>query len=185
MDSLHFYFFVAIVISLWPSRTPMYSMLKSVVLWGFVIRTVHGVQLLSNTKIPAYLSTECSTALTRDVAGCNPMVSRLIKGYFYPESTLQRTCNATCDASLTTFERNVATACDDETWEDYFNADETGEDAQSVPVRLIPSLMRYLFDLTCLRDSERWCNVVAATAAMLADPGSKFPFSNPGAKQQN
>lgn len=148
----------------------------TVVLLGVASLRVQGWQLLSNATVPSYLSSACSTALTQDVAECNPMVSRLIKGYFYPESTLQRTCSATCDASLAIYEETVASACGDENWNDYFNAEETGEDAQSVPVRLIPSLTRYLFDLTCLEDSGRWCNVVAGTAAMLEDPGSMYLF---------
>lgn len=101
------------------------------------------------------------------------MVSRFINGYFYPESTLEKTCTASCTESLDTFEESIISSCSSETWDDYNNAGETDAGPYSMPVRMVPALSRYLYDLTCLQDSGRWCNMVAATAAMIADSGSQ------------
>ncbi|KAI1505940.1 LysM domain-containing protein [Biscogniauxia marginata] len=100
------------------------------------------------------------------------MANRLIKGYFYSEGTLNRTCTDGCAEFLSKYEDSVASNCGDEAWENYFNADETAEEPQSVPVRIIPSLTSYLFSLACMKDEGRFCNVVIGTAAMLADPGN-------------
>ncbi|PHH84578.1 hypothetical protein CDD83_1702 [Cordyceps sp. RAO-2017] len=100
------------------------------------------------------------------------MAYRLIKGYFYPEATLARTYTEACEKSLADFKASVIRRYGQEAWKDYFNADERGEAAVAVPLRLIPNLTSYLYRLTCLKDSGRWCNIVAATAAMAQDPGS-------------
>ncbi|KAJ2991553.1 hypothetical protein NUW58_g2476 [Xylaria curta] len=96
--------------------------------------------------------------------------NRLIKGHFYAEYTLNRTCTDSCASFLSDYEASVVDSCGDEAWENYFNADETGSNPRPVPIRVIPNLIRYLFSLTCLKDAGRFCNVVVGAAAMLADP---------------
>ena len=43
-----------------------------------------------------------------------------------------------------------------------------GDQPESVAV--IPDLMRYNYDLVCLMDSGRYCNIVAGAAAAMLDP---------------
>lgn len=131
-------------------------------------------QIVPEKRIPSYISESCASALSQEISAsvCNPMANRLIKGYFYSEETLNRTCTEACDELLGQYEDTVVSSCGEQTWDNYFNSDETGEEPQSVPVRIIPNLTRYLFSLTCLKDDDRFCNVVIGTAAQLADPGS-------------
>lgn len=128
---------------------------------------VVGEQLLTSQSIPANLSTGCQAALLADV-DCNYMVSKLRNGYFYPTSILEKTCTEQCASGLVTFEESILAACAEDVWEGY---DEDGE----MPVSIIPNLMRYQYDLTCLQDSGRFCNVIAGQAAAISDPGGKFP----------
>ncbi|CAF9933065.1 MAG: hypothetical protein HETSPECPRED_008521 [Heterodermia speciosa] len=44
-----------------------------------------------------------------------------------------------------------------------------------MPLVVIPDIMRYLYNLTCLMDTGRYCNTVAAKAAFAEDPGSMEP----------
>ncbi len=57
-------------------------------------------------------------------------------------------------------------ACDSQTWNGYQDTE--------VPLVIVPHLLRFQYNLTCLRDSGRWCNLVAAAAALAQDPGSKL-----------
>ncbi|KAL8350544.1 hypothetical protein RB598_005716 [Gaeumannomyces tritici] len=131
-------------------------------------------QIVPNRTLPSYLSQGCAAALSQEVSTsvCNPMANRLLKGYFYAESTLNRTCTDGCADFLAQYESSVVSSCRDEEWQDYFNAAEKDSEPEAVQVRVIPNLLRHLFALTCLRDSGRFCNVVIGNAAMAADPGS-------------
>ncbi|KAL8857174.1 MAG: hypothetical protein Q9178_006229 [Gyalolechia marmorata] len=41
-----------------------------------------------------------------------------------------------------------------------------------MPLAVIPDIVRYLYNLTCLMDSNRYCNNVAAEAAFALEPES-------------
>ncbi|GAP91634.2 hypothetical protein SAMD00023353_6400110 [Rosellinia necatrix] len=142
--------------------------------FAHLLRCSLGWQIVSNNSVPSYISLGCANALTQEVSlsVCNPMANRLIKGHFYAEVTLNRTCTDSCAIFLSEYETSIANSCGNEAWENYFNADETDSDPRPVPVRVIPNLLRHLFSLTCLKDAGRFCNVVIGTAAMLADPGN-------------
>lgn len=129
------------------------------------VRLVAAIQLLVEQSVPANLSTACQTALLADV-DCSLMVSKFRNGYFYPQSILENSCTTQCASGLVTFEQNVGDACVNDVWEGY------DEDAE-IPVAVIPSLLRYQYDLTCLQDSGRFCNVIAGQAAAISDPGCR------------
>ncbi|KAI0595745.1 carbohydrate-binding module family 50 protein [Biscogniauxia sp. FL1348] len=121
------------------------------------------VQLYTNTSIPTTLSPGCQTAFLAEVAECNLTVTKFRYGYFYPESTLQGACTTNCGSALQSFESSIFSACGNDTWEGY--------DGEGLPAALIPNVLRYLYELTCLQDSGRFCNVVAGSSAAIADPG--------------
>jgi len=123
------------------------------------------VRLLSSASIPTNLTVLCVNALLADV-NCSPVVASLRNGYYYPASTLNRTCTADCDTALNAYETDVMSACDNQTWNGYQDTE--------MPLVIVPNLLRFQYNLTCLRDSGRWCNVVAAAAALAQDPGSKL-----------
>lgn len=122
-----------------------------------------GIQLFTPEIAPAGLSESCLDALTADVASSRP-VSRFRYGYYYSESTLNSSCTSECELALSAYETTIASSCADDTWEGY--DDEDGE-----PLTYIPSLLRYQYSLTFLKESGRWCNVVPGSAATVDDPG--------------
>lgn len=116
----------------------------------------------TNTSIASTnLTVPCVGALSADIA-CSPAVAGLRLGEYYPEETLNRTCTADCGQALAQYASKVAAACDKQTWKGY-------EDTE-MPLAIIPDMLRYHYNLTCLTDSGRYCNVVAAKAAAALDP---------------
>lgn len=122
-------------------------------------------QIFSNTTIPVNLTVSCSDALLRDVT-CSPTVRTLQAGIYYPASLLIRTCTDECTAALATYETEVIAACEGQTW----NGPD-GDGNATLPVAVIPDLLRYHYNLTCLMDSGRYCNTVAANAAAADENG--------------
>ena len=120
----------------------------------------------TNTSFPSTnLTIPCIGALSDDIA-CSPAVAGLRLGEYYPEDTLGRTCTSQCGHALAQYEDKVAAACDKQIWKGYEDTD--------MPIAIIPEMLRYHYNLTCLTDSGRYCNVVAAKAAAASDPeGSK------------
>ncbi len=137
------------------------------VLLVLVPHSVIAVRLVSNSSLPTNLTQTCASALLDDVA-CSPVVTALRMGSYYPQSTLNSTCTTQCSTALSKYQAAVVSACGEQTW--------TGYEDTVMPLVVIPDLQRYLFDLTCLMDSNRYCNVVAAEAAFALDPGSKSPL---------
>lgn len=127
---------------------------------------LNAVQLVSNSSIPANLTGGCIAALHSDV-NCSPVVAALRSGSYYTEATLKSTCTTDCRTALSAYESRIVSACGDQTWNGY-------EDIV-MPVAIIPDMLFYLFNLTCLMDSNRYCNNIAATAALALDPGSMIP----------
>ena len=128
---------------------------------------VSAVRLVTNGSIPANLTESCATALLNDV-NCSPVLPALRIGSYYPESTLNSTCTPQCTAALSSYQSAVVQACGEETW--------LGFEDTVMPLVVIPDIMRYLYNLTCLMDTGRYCNTVAAKAAFAEDPGSMKPF---------
>lgn len=132
------------------------------------LRGSNATQLFSEETAPADISQACLSALTADVA-CSRAVPRFRYGYFYSESSLSASCTSECEDGLKAYETAVVSACADDTWEGY-------DDEGDAPVSYIPSLLRYQYSLTCLRDSGRWCNVVTGAAATVGDAGGESVF---------
>ncbi len=124
----------------------------------------HAFQIFSDTTVPGNLTAGCTSALLQDIS-CSPVVAALQSGSYYPVSTLNNTCTDTCRIALSKYQSNIVSACNGQTWNGY-------EDT-AMPLTIIPDLLRYQFNLTCLMDSGRYCNNVAAVAAFALDPGSK------------
>jgi len=143
-------------------RTPP----RVAVLSFFWLRLASAAQFFSNNTVPANLTTACSNALLKDVTGCSSIVPVFQNGYFYPPSILEKTCTTECAVALTSYESEINTVCSGQMWAGY-------DDGNDMTLAIIPNLIRYQYDLTCLQDSARWCNVVAVAAAVSADPGCK------------
>lgn len=127
-----------------------------------LINTSTAFRAFTNTSFASTnLTVPCVGALSADIA-CSPAVVGLRLGEYYPEETLSRTCTADCGQALAQYANKVAAACDKQTWKGY-------EDTE-MPLDIIPDMLRYHYNLTCLTDSGRYCNVVAAKAAAAQDP---------------
>lgn len=130
------------------------------------IPRAESVRFFSNNTVPANLTVSCSNALLTEVQ-CSPVVPQFQNGYFYPPSLLNRTCTAACSTALQSYEKSIATSCSGQSWAGY------DDEADDMPLVVIPNLMRFNYDMICLQDSGRWCNAVSAAAAVGADPGSE------------
>jgi hypothetical protein len=146
------------------AMTPQ-SLLISLTSFSILFNPTHAIQLLSNATIPLNLTAGCSSALAADV-DCSPVVTYLKAGSYYPQTTLNRTCTANCETALASWERKIVSSCSGETWSGYGDV--------PMPLTVIPDLIRYEFNLSCITDSGRFCNNVAAQAAYAADPESKL-----------
>ncbi|KAI1522760.1 LysM domain containing protein [Pyrenophora tritici-repentis] len=133
-----------------------------------VFQTAHALPFFNNGTIPANLTTTCANALLVDVVQCPITAAQFLNGFYYPPKTLENACSSACSLALQNYEASVKTACAGQTWAGY-------DDENDAPLDMIPNLMRYNRDLACIQDSGRWCNVVAAAAALQADPGQS-PF---------
>jgi hypothetical protein len=125
---------------------------------------IEAAQLLTQSTLPQGLSSACTAALLADV-GCSPIVASLKAGSFYPNTTLENVCTEGCNSALAGYASSVVSSCGVETW--------TGYDDEPMPVRIIPDLIRYEYNLSCITDANRFCNNVAAQAAYAADPQGK------------
>lgn len=115
------------------------------------------VKLFTDNTVPSNLAIECTNALLTDVK-CSPAVASLRSGSYYSNTTLEKVCTAECSNSLATYQSNVLGACETEQYEYY-------EDTP-LPILLIPDLLRYHFNLTCMTNAGRFCNNVAAAYAL-------------------
>jgi len=131
----------------------------------FFLRSVSAVQFFNNATVPTNITAACSNALLANVTSCGTIVSSLRSGNYYPESVLSLTCTSECANGLASFALSVDSACSTDTWNGYENT--------TMPLAIIPDLLRYAYNLTCLMDSGRYCNAVAAQYAYSLDPASK------------
>ena len=120
-----------------------------------------GFQVFTNDSLPTNLTTACNNALLSDL-DCDPTIPALQDGYYYAQATLDSICTTRCTSALAAYESSVIQSCRGQTWNGYYNATE--------PVAMIPDIMQYQYNLACLMDTGRYCNVVAAQAATSADP---------------
>jgi hypothetical protein len=128
----------------------------------------NGAQLFSNSTIPTNLTVGCSNSLLGDI-DCSLALMGFQHTRYYAETTLKRVCTPQCEAGLSSYEAAIRTACAGETWK--------GFDDEIMPLDLIATNIRYEFNSTCLMDSGRYCNVIAAKAAAAADP-ARMPLLN-------
>ena len=141
--------------------------------WLLVVSTLvnasSAFRAFTNTSFASTnLTIPCIGALSGDIA-CSPGVAGLRLGEYHPEETLNRTCTADCGQALAQFANRVAAACDKQTWKGYEDTD--------MPLAIIPDMLRYHYNLTCLTDSGRYCNAVAAKAAAVLDSeGTEKPL---------
>jgi hypothetical protein len=120
-----------------------------------------GAQLFSNSTIPANLTAACSNSLLNDV-DCSLALMGLQHTRYYAEGTLKKVCTPQCEAGLSSYEAGIRTACAGEIWK--------GFDDEMMALDVIATNIRYEYNSTCLMDSGRYCNVIAAQAAAAADP---------------
>lgn len=130
-------------------------------LLAFLVHRSNAFQVFTNNTLPPNLTIACNSALLSDL-GCDPTVAALQDGYYYAKATLDSICTTTCTSALAAYESSVIQSCKGQTWNGYYNATD--------PIAIIPDIMQYQYSLACLMDSGRYCNVVAAQAATLADP---------------
>lgn len=96
---------------------------------------------------------------------CDLVVPALVRGTYYPNSTLLRGCTSSCEDALGTYQTSVEAACISDTWLGYEN--------ETMPVAIIPEILRYNYNLTCLaNDDGDFCNNVAASYAAYLDPNA-------------
>lgn len=119
------------------------------------------VQFYTNSTVPANISTSCTNALLADV-GCDPVVPALRSGEFYPANTLERACTSGCSDALQSYQNVITSACNNDVW--------LGYDNETMPVNMIPELLRFHFNLTCLVKNGEFCNNIAAAYAEHLDP---------------
>ena len=135
--------------------------LQQLTLTAIFVEIAVAVQFFTNSTAPTNLTSACTSALTSDV-NCSPFVTSLRNGLYYANTALQRTCTANCDSALLSYNALITTACNGETWLGYENT--------TLPVVMISDLLWYQYNLTCLMDSDRYCNNVAASSAAALDP---------------
>lgn len=121
----------------------------------------HAFNIYTSDTVPANLTTKCATALSADVA-CDFVVPALQAGSFYPKSTLQRACTSSCADALAGYQSNINSACAGQSWSAYND--------EILPVAVIPDLLRYHYNFTCLTNGDVFCNNVAAAYAVHLDP---------------
>lgn len=115
----------------------------------------------SNTTVLTNITSACSSALVAEV-NCDAVVSALVSGSYYSNSTLIRACTADCQNALSLYQANIEAVCAGDTW--------LGYDNETLPVIVIPEILNYHYNLTCLQDDEsRFCNNAAASYAAHLD----------------
>lgn len=118
--------------------------------------SVHGDPIFTNQTVPLDLSNSCTNALLQDIE-CGAIVPRLQADSFYDQSTLERACGSTCSNSINNYHSNVVRSCLQETW--------SSSNGEPEPVPAIIDRMRFNYNLICMKDGSRFCNVVAASIA--------------------
>ncbi|KAF6825036.1 LysM domain-containing protein [Colletotrichum musicola] len=77
--------------------------------------TASATVLLYLDSLPSTLASECTTALTVDVTGCDPLVRNLRPDVFYPPASLTRICTADCSSAIEEWRSSVKAQCGNQT----------------------------------------------------------------------
>ncbi|KAI0202237.1 hypothetical protein F4808DRAFT_468789 [Astrocystis sublimbata] len=128
---------------------------------SLLLRSAVATSFYTNATVPTNISSACTSALVSEVVNCDPVVPALRSGAFYSESTLTRICTSACASSLGIFQGAVNRACATDVWDGYGD--------EQLPVAVIPELLRYQFNLTCLENDGLFCNNAAASYASFLD----------------
>lgn len=120
--------------------------------------TAMAATFYTNVTAPKGLAIACTNALLADL-DCSPVVPSLYHGGYYPNTTLERACTSECATALASYHSGIASSCNGEVWNGYGN--------ETMPVLMIPEMVRYHYNLTCMTDNGRFCNNVAASYAAI------------------
>ncbi len=122
---------------------------------------IHAFQYLTSSTLPVdNLSPGCNAALVSNIACPRQVASFVVEDYF-PVATLEQTCTSACSAALAGYERSVADACSTETYNLTAHRD--------APVSFIPQTLFYSYNESCIMDSGKWCNNIAAQSAVVVN----------------
>ena len=142
-------------------------MFRNFILFGalclFPLNCLAG-QFFKDYDLPEDLTPNCAAALLADVVNCSPAAARLQRGTYYPLTELSHICTPECTLSLSDYHGTILSDCATDTW--------IGLTDQEEPVAMISELIRYTYNLTCLRDNgdTTFCNNAAAAYAAHDDP---------------
>ena len=126
-----------------------------------VFTLINAFRAFTNTSFASSnLTVPCVGALFEDIA-CSPAVAGLRLGEYFSEERLSRICTADCGQALAQYANKVGARSDKQTWKEYEDTD--------MPFAIIPDMLRYRYNFTCLTDSGRYCNAVAGKAAATLD----------------
>ncbi|KAI3543610.1 LysM domain-containing protein [Colletotrichum filicis] len=120
-----------------------------------------GSQLFTTNTVPEGLSAGCSNALVADIP-CGNGITLFTRGEYYPLTDLKALCVDSCASALEAYHVDVVSSCAADNWPEEMEVD--------MPLVMISELLRYNYNLTCLTDSGRFCNNVAAAFAASRDP---------------
>ncbi|KAF2416682.1 LysM domain-containing protein [Tothia fuscella] len=129
---------------------------RSIALFGFYAFISHcnAIKIFDANTIPNSITPACSRELLKDV-DCSPTVKMLRNDEYYQQKTLERTCKPGCSNSLEAYNKNVISACGSQT------LNKIGKDDPE-QIATITDLLMYQYSLTCLMDTGKYCNLVAA-----------------------
>ena len=121
------------------------------------VQSILAFQYVGNDSMPTNVSIACNGALIKDIA-CDASVRRFRPGQYYTEAILTKACTSSCNAALNSYQANVAKSCSGQNY-----TDDSGYESQEIT--LIPDLLRYQYNKTCLQNNDKFCNLLAAQAA--------------------
>lgn len=133
---------------------------------------IKAFQLVKDSSFLNNASTGCAQAIRANIS-CSPAVAALRSSDYYPVSMLEKACTDECASAIADFEHDIAASCAGQTFHGYGSA--------AMPISLLPGLLRYDFNLSCITDAGRYCNNVAAEAA---DPLNGSGKSRPALDSQ-
>ena len=116
--------------------------------------------------MPTNVSIACVGALTGDIA-CDASVRRFRPGQYYTQAILTKACTSSCNAALISYQANVAKSCSGQNY-----TLDSGYETQEIT--LIPELLRYQYNKTCLQNDGKFCNLLAAQVAQ--NQGNQQPI---------
>ncbi|KAI1158006.1 hypothetical protein F5B18DRAFT_668603 [Nemania serpens] len=116
------------------------------------------------------LTPACSATLTSNIS-CDPWVSHFREGSYYKPAGLESVCTTSCQTAIKNYQFSLASNCKGLT----YNFTET----TYLPIDSIGSMLDYVYSLTCLQDSGRFCNYVAYEASLQADINASTPIGRP------